>query len=95
VLLEAMANAVPVVAFNISGYNDVVSNMDDGLLANPRDVHDLYEKLELLIKYPGLRHELGRHGLIKARKFTWEKIAQRNINYYKAVWAKHNMEKGA
>ena len=89
VLLEAMANAVPVVAFNISGYNDVVSNMDDGLLANPRDVHDLYEKLELLIKYPALRHELGRHGLIKARKFTWEKIAQKNINYYRETWKKH------
>jgi phosphatidylinositol alpha-mannosyltransferase len=95
VLLEAMASAVPVVAFNISGYNDVVSNMDDGLLANPRDVHDLYEKLELLIKHPEMRKELGRRGLEKARRFTWEKIALRNINYYKKVWTEHDKQEKA
>lgn len=88
VLLEAMASAVPVVAFNISGYNDVVGNMDDGLLAAPRDTHDLQEKLELLIKKPELRAELGRHGLAKARRYTWEKIAHQNINFYKQVWEK-------
>jgi phosphatidylinositol alpha-mannosyltransferase len=94
VLLEAMASGVPVLAFNISGYNDVVSNLDDGLLANPRDVHDLQDKLELLIKKPGLREELGKNGLAKARRFTWEKIARRNINYYKQVWEKQRAEGG-
>jgi phosphatidylinositol alpha-mannosyltransferase len=88
VLLEAMANAVPVVAFNISGYNDVVSNMDNGLLAAPRDVHDLQEKLELLIKKPELRAELGARGLAKARKYTWEKVARQNINFYRKIWEK-------
>jgi len=77
VLLEAMANAIPVVAFNISGYNDVVSNLDDGLLAIPRDARDLQEKIELLLKKPELRKELGSRGLIKARRYTWEKIAKK------------------
>jgi phosphatidyl-myo-inositol alpha-mannosyltransferase len=94
VLLEAMANAVPVVAFNISGYNDVVSNLDDGLLAEPRSVHDLQEKLELLIKKPELRSELGSRGLAKARRFTWEKIARQNLNFYKQVWEKQRASGG-
>jgi phosphatidylinositol alpha-mannosyltransferase len=94
VLLEAMANAVPVVAFNISGYNDVVSNMDDGLLAIPRDAHDLQEKLELLIKKPELRQELGSRGLAKARRFTWEKIARQNLAFYSQIWEKQHSNRG-
>ncbi len=86
VLLEAMASAVPVVAFNISGYNDVVSNLSDGLLAEPRNIHDLAEKLELLITDKKLRRTLGSNGLKKARKFTWKEIAARNIAYYKKLW---------
>lgn len=86
VLLEAMANGIPVVAFNISGYNDVVSNLENGLLAIPKDVHDLTEKLEILIKDPDLRKELGQKGLIKARNHTWEKIAKKNINYYHKIY---------
>jgi|DewCreStandDraft_4_1066084.scaffolds.fasta_scaffold05151_4 phosphatidylinositol alpha-mannosyltransferase len=82
VLLEAMANGIPVIAFNISGYNDVVSNLENGLLAIPKDVHDLTEKLELLIRDPALRQELGKKGLIKARNHTWEKIAKKNIAFY-------------
>lgn len=86
VLLEAMAAGLPVVAFNISGYNDVVSNMSDGLLAEPRDVRDLAMKLEMLITDKKLRKELGNNGLKKSRRFTWESIAKRNIEFYKKLW---------
>ncbi len=86
VLLEAMANGIPVVAFNISGYNDVVSNLENGLLAIPRDVHDLTEKLGLLIQNKDLRKELGSKGIIKARNHTWEKIAKKNVNFYYRIY---------
>ena len=86
VLLEGMSAGLPVVAFNISGYNDVVANLEDGLLANPRDVHDLYEKLELLIRHPSLIKEIGARGRLKAKRFTWETIAKKNINFYKQAW---------
>ncbi len=92
VLLEAMASEVPVVAFNISGFDDVVSNMNEGLLAAPRDVHDLAQKLELLIKNPELRRELGSRGFEKARAFTWSKIARQYIDYYKQCWEKHGRQ---
>jgi len=88
VLLEAMASAIPAVAFNISGYNDVVSNMDDGLLAIPRDVHDLHEKLDLLLRHPELIKELGCRGYEKAQKFKWETIAARNLEFYDKAFKK-------
>jgi phosphatidylinositol alpha-mannosyltransferase len=89
VLLEAMASGIPAVAFNISGYNDVIANLEDGLLAIPRDVHDLYEKLELLIRHPLLINELGTKGRAKADKHTWEGIAQKNLEFYRHNWEKY------
>jgi len=88
VLLEGMSASLPVIAFNISGYNDVVANLEDGLLAIPRDVHDLYEKLELLIRRPELIKEIGAKGRLKAKKLTWRSIAKRNIHFYKQIWEK-------
>ena len=86
VLLEGMSAGIPVVAFNISGYNDVVANLEDGLLAIPRDVHDLYEKLELLIKHQQLMREIGSRGRLKAKRHTWNNIAKQNIRFYKKIW---------
>ncbi len=92
VLLEAMAASKPVVAFNISGYRDVVDSGKNGLLAETKNHEDLGKKLEALITNKGLRQKLGKNGLMKARKFTWSMIARRNIGYYKNIWKK---ERGA
>ena len=89
VLLEAMASGLPVIAFNISGYNDVVANLEDGLLAISRDVHDLTEKLELLIKDPSLMKQMGEKGRKKAMRFSWKKIALMNLHFYKKMWEKY------
>lgn len=85
VLLEAMASGKPVVAFDISGYRDVVDNNITGLLAEPKDIHDLFEKLESLVTDMRLRKKLGRNGIIKAEKFTWKKIALKNISFYNKI----------
>ncbi|MCE5300632.1 MAG: glycosyltransferase family 4 protein [Spirochaetia bacterium] len=86
VLLEAMAAGKPVVAFNISGYRDVVDNGANGLLAEPKNVHDLAKKLETLICDYKLRSRLGSAGLKKSRRFTWKRIAARNIALYEKTW---------
>jgi phosphatidylinositol alpha-mannosyltransferase len=86
VLLEAMAAGKPVVAFNISGYRDVVDNGINGLLAETKNHTDLAKKLGQLIEKPELRKKLGSSGLKKARKFTWKIVAEKNLKYYKKIW---------
>jgi phosphatidylinositol alpha-mannosyltransferase len=93
VLLEAMAAGKPVVAFNISGYRDVVDNGKNGLLAETKNHDDLAKKLESLVKSGALRKKLGNNGLAKAKKFTWKIIAQKNILYYKKLWNAKGGEK--
>jgi phosphatidyl-myo-inositol alpha-mannosyltransferase len=85
VLLEAMAAGRPVVAFNISGYRDVVDNKINGLLAEPKNANDLSIKLKSLIVNYKLRKKLGENGLKKARKFTWKIIAKKNMDFYKKI----------
>lgn len=49
VVLEAMANAVPVVAAHVEGIPEAVRDGVDGLIFKPADPHDLAEKLASLI----------------------------------------------
>jgi glycosyltransferase involved in cell wall biosynthesis len=62
VVMEAMAMGLPVIATNIGGSPDQVSEGITGFLVPPGDPEALAEKLELLIRDPGLRARLGAAG---------------------------------
>jgi len=49
VVLEAMANAVPVVAADVEGIPEAVRDGVDGLIFQPANANDLADKLDLLI----------------------------------------------
>ncbi len=84
VLLEAMASGKPVVAFANEGYKAVLKNSKgERFLARPKDYHDLAKKIEVLIKNPKLREEMGRWGRREAEKYSWSKIAERVLDFYR------------
>jgi glycosyltransferase involved in cell wall biosynthesis len=60
--IESLAAGRPVVATRVGGVPDVVEDGVDGLLAEPRDVEGLAERLERLARDDGLRAEMGRCG---------------------------------
>jgi len=60
VLLEAMAMGVPVVATNVSGIPELVSDGRNGLLIEPDDPAALADAVTRLIGDPALGAELGR-----------------------------------
>ena len=75
VLLEAMAQGVPVVACDVGGIPDVVKDGETGLLVRQRDPEDLAEKIIRLLEEPGLKDELVRTGREHVRTtFSWERI---------------------
>jgi phosphatidylinositol alpha-mannosyltransferase len=82
VLLEAMACATPVVASDITGYNEVVRNEADGLLCPPNDPAALALALTRLLSQPDLRAKLGAAGLRKAETLSWPRIAEQVESYY-------------
>jgi phosphatidylinositol alpha-mannosyltransferase len=83
VLVEAMACGKPVVAFANEGYKEVLKGKGAKFLAKPRDYKTLAKKLEILIKNEKLRKEMGQWGIAEAKKYSWSKIADRILDFYK------------
>lgn len=84
VLLEAMACAKPVVAFANQGYKELLKGkMGVEFLAKPKDFRELAQKIEILIKNPNLRTEMGKWGLKEAKKYSWQRVANRVLDFYK------------
>jgi phosphatidylinositol alpha-mannosyltransferase len=82
VLLEAMACALPVVASDITGYNEVVQHEENGLLCPPNDPAALAAALTRLLSQQDLRAKLGAAGLKKAEALSWPGIAEQVEDYY-------------
>jgi len=83
VLVEAMACGKPTVAFANEGYKGVLGDTKGGrFLAKPKDYKTLAKKLEILIKSPELRKEMGQWGIEEAKKYSWQKIADQILAFY-------------
>jgi glycosyltransferase involved in cell wall biosynthesis len=61
-LLEAMARRIPVVASDVGGIPEVVTDGVDGLLVPPADPAALADALVRLLRDPRLRERLGEAG---------------------------------
>ena len=76
-LVEAMAAGLPVVAADIPGYREVVSDGVERLLVPPRDPESLAAGLVRVLLEPGLAAHLGEAGREHARVFDWPLIIER------------------
>jgi len=84
VLLEAMASKKPVVGFANEGYKELLRGKRGGnFLARPKDYKGLAKKLEFLIKSKDLRKKLGEWGVKESQKYSWPRIADRVLAFYK------------
>lgn len=86
VLLEAVASALPIVAFANPGYKELLKDYPcRQCLVEPEDTDGLALSLEVLIKNKALRKKLSAWGLDEVQKYNWQKIADRVLNYYQKV----------
>jgi phosphatidylinositol alpha-mannosyltransferase len=82
-LVEAMAAGVPVVATDIPGYREVVSDGVEGLLVPPRDPEALAAALVRVLRDPALAARLGEAGRERARTFDWPVVVDRLEELYR------------
>jgi len=85
VLLEAMAVGTPIVATNIAGYANVVTDGEDGLLVPPKNNRALARTLVSLLNNKPLQQQMRDRGRLKAEEYSWERVAQRVLDYYNKV----------
>lgn len=82
-VLEAMARAVPVVTSNRSALPEVAG--EAALLVDPLDVDSIAEALLRLAGDAGLREDLARRGMARAREFSWQSAVERTWAVYDEI----------
>jgi phosphatidylinositol alpha-mannosyltransferase len=87
VLTEAFAAGTPVIASNIAGYNDVVSDGIDGVLVPPADPQRLAEELQRAHHEPQRLREMGQAARRSAERYAWPRIADQVMTVYERAMA--------
>lgn len=82
VLLEAMAAGLPVVASEIVGYRDVVTDGQEGVLVPPRDAAAVAGAVCRILQDPGLAASMGEAGIETAAQYSWRHIAEQILDLY-------------
>lgn len=79
--LEAMSCGVPVITSDIPALREVVG--DAGLAFKPADYEELANLIERVLTSGSLQTEMGEKGLLKAKGYSWKKVAESTIETYK------------
>ena len=85
-ILEAMAQAKPVVAVNAGGPPEIVRDGETGLLVPPRDAEALADALETLLDDPQRAQTMGEAGFERLRDcFSAGRMARETLAVYRSV----------
>jgi glycosyltransferase involved in cell wall biosynthesis len=84
-VLEAMASGIPVITGNISSLPEVAG--DAAVLVNPHLWQEISTAMLKLLSNQPLHETLSQKGLIQAKKFSWEKTAEKTLELFKKIAA--------
>lgn len=85
VLLEAMAEGLPVVSTRVGGSEELISDGENGLIVPVRDPESMAEALSRLLSDGNLRRRFGRKSLERAQAFSVDKMVEATLEVYKAL----------
>ncbi|MEN4017617.1 MAG: glycosyltransferase family 1 protein [Methanobacterium sp.] len=81
--LEAMACGTPVITSNVTSLPEVVG--DAGIMINPHNIDGLANKMYELLTNDGLKDDLRKKGLNRAKLFSWDKTAHETFKIYEDI----------
>lgn len=82
--LEAMACGLPVITSNASSLPEVVG--DAGIMKDPYDIDGFADSMYGVLTNDGLREDMIKRGLKRAKSFSWEKTAMKTLRIYEEVF---------
>jgi len=85
--LEAMACGAPVIGSNVSSIPEVIARAD--ALFDPFDEGSIRDRLTQVLSDEGYRQSLIRHGLVNARRYSWDASARSAIGAFEDLVAAH------
>lgn len=81
--LEAMACGIPVITSNVSVLPEVVGK--EGITVDPYDIDGLAKTMHEVLTNDGLREEMIKKSLKRAKVFSWDKAAEETLRVYYEV----------
>lgn len=85
VYLEAMACGLPTIGVKGMGIDEIIVDGENGLLAEPKGVDDLLNKIKLVVNDKEFADKLSKNGRATALKYTWEQSAINIDKIYKGI----------
>ena len=86
VLVEAAACGKPIVATDVSGSREVVTDGENGILVPVRDIENLAVALNLLLGNPDLRSSMGQQGRKKVvTEFSIGHVVEKTLGMYESL----------
>ncbi len=82
-IAEALAAGKPVVSFRTTAIPEIVKHGHNGLLAEPKNVEDLREKLQTLLEDEDLYQKLKKNSRNSIERYTWENSYKKLMDVYK------------
>jgi glycosyltransferase involved in cell wall biosynthesis len=82
-ILEAGVVGLPVIATNVGGINEIITDMETGILIRPADSKEISNALKFFIQNPEKIAEFG--GKLKKRiseEFSLEKMIEKTMAVY-------------
>lgn len=88
VIMEAMAVGLPVIATDIPGTREMISDGINGRLVPPGDPIALANAINTMIENPQMRQNLSEAGKETVKQYSIEEIAKRYLELYEALMAR-------
>ncbi len=82
-ILEAMGSGIPVITGNTSSLPEVAG--DAAVLVNPHLWQEISTAMLKLLSNQPLHEKLSQKGLTQAKKFSWEKTAEKTLELFKKI----------
>jgi len=84
-ILEAMASGLPIVTTRTGGIPELVEDGSNGMLVSPRNHEALAEAIIKLLSDPDLSLDISKRNPVKAKRYSWESVAERIEGIYKGL----------
>ena len=85
VIMEAMAVGLPVIATDIPGTREMISDGINGRLVPPGNIIALADAIITLIEDPQMREKFSKAGKEAVKQFSIEEIAKAYLQLYESL----------
>ncbi len=82
VILEAMGCGLPILASDVGGNNEIVTEGENGFLIKGDDIDLIADRLAVLINDTVVRSRMGAASRVRAMEYDWQKIMDQYLSLY-------------